>query len=308
MKLHILGSGAGIPSKERHTQCIILDCIEEVNGYYCIDACEGMQHQLLHTNIKPGKIQHMFITHLHGDHIYGLPGFLSSRDHLGGRGIPLTIYGPKGLAAWIEMTLELSNSHLSYPLEIIEVAPYDTFEMNHMTITVIPMIHNIECYGYIFKEDDRVGELRVDKLQAIGLEPGPLYREIKTSDTFTHDDKTYQTADFLGPIKRGRKVVIHGDTEVINDARYKELIDNADLIAHESTYLDGEQEKAHHHHHSEISDVLSNLEDINYKQLLITHISNRYDYDQLQELQEKHQDDCVFAYDFQTVTIPRNPE
>lgn len=307
MKLHILGSGAGLPSKERHTQCIIIDCVEESGGYYCIDACEGMQHQLLHTNIKPGKIGHIFITHLHGDHIYGLPGFLSSRDHLGGRDVPLTIYGPEGLKAWIDLTLETSRSHLSYPLEVVEVAPFSTFEVNHMRVTAIPMIHNIECYGYIFKERDEIGELRVDKLKALGIVPGPIYREIKASDTFTHGDTVYQTSDFLGPVKRGRKVVIHGDTQVITDTHYKALIDNADLIVHESTYLDGEQEKAHTHHHSEISDVLSNFQDVNYQQLLITHISNRYDYEQLLELQEKYKDDCVLSYDFQTLTIPRNP-
>lgn len=305
MKLHILGSGAGLPSKERHTQCIILDCVEETNGYYCIDACEGMQHQLLYTNIKPGKIEHVFITHLHGDHIYGLPGFLSSRDHLGGKGIPLTIYGPPGLKAWIDLTLEISRSHLTYPLEIIEVEAYDTFQIKRMNVTVIPMIHNIECYGYIFKEDDAIGELQVDKLRAIGIEPGPLYREIKASQTFTHDGVTYNTQDFLGPTKFGRKVVIHGDTEVNKDARYKQLIDDADLIAHESTYLDGEQEKAQLHHHSEISDVLSNFQDVNYKQLLLTHISNRYDQDKLSELEEQYKDDCLLAYDFQTITIPR---
>lgn len=305
MKLRILGSGAGLPSKERHTQCIILDLVDEINQYYCIDASEGMQHQILHTNIKPSKIQHIFITHLHGDHIYGLPGFLSSRDHLGGRDIPLTIYGPPGLKTWIDLTLELSRSHLTYPLEIVEVRPYETFEIDNMRIEVIPMQHNIECYGYIFNEQSEKGELLVQKLMDIGIEPGPIYKQIKESDSFLHDGTEYNTSDFLGPTKVGRKVVIHGDTKVIKDEQYKEKINNADVIVHESTYLNGEIEKAHQYHHSEISEVLSNFSTIEYGQLIITHISNRYEIEDLIELQEKYEAKCKFAEDFLEITIPR---
>lgn len=305
MKLRILGSGAGLPSKDRHTQCIILDLVDEINQYYCIDASEGMQHQILHTNIKPSKIKNMFITHLHGDHIYGLPGFLSSRDHLGGKEIPLTIYGPPGLKSWIETTLDLSRSHLSYNLTVIEVSPYDTFLIDNMSVEVIPMEHNIECYGYIFSEQSEKGELLVERLRDIGISPGPIYKEIKESDTFIHENTEYLTADFLGPTKVGRKVVIHGDTKVIKDDIYKHKLDGADVIVHESTYLDGEIEKAQQYHHSEISEVLSNYRSIDYEQLIITHISNRYEDEDLAILQERYKDHCQFAEDFLEITIPR---
>lgn len=305
MKLHILGSGAGLPSKERHTQCIILDLVDEINQYYCVDVAEGMQHQMLNTNIKPSKIKNLFITHLHGDHIYGLPGFLSSRDHQGGKDIPLTIYGPVGLKKWLEVTLETSRSHISYPLEIIEVKPFQSFQVDNMTIEVIPMQHNIECFGYIFTEQSEKGELLVSKLREIGIEPGPIYKEIKESTTFEHDGKVYATNDFLGPEKIGRKVIIHGDTRVITDDDYKEKLDGADIIVHEATYLDGEIEKAHQYHHSELSEVLSNFKSIDYGQLLITHISNRYESDDIMRFQEKYKNDCIFASDFLEITIPR---
>ena len=305
MKLHILGSGAGLPSKERHTQCIILDLVDEINQYYCVDASEGMQHQMLNTNIKPSKIKNLFITHLHGDHIYGLPGFLSSRDHQGGKEIPLTIYGPEGLKNWVEVTLETSRSHISYPIEVIQVKPFQSFQVDNMTIEVIPMQHNIECFGYIFTEHSEKGELLVNKLREIGIEPGPIYKKIKESTTFEHDGKVYATNDFLGPEKIGRKVIIHGDTRVITDDDYKEKLDGADIIVHEATYLDGEIEKAHQYHHSELSEVLSNFKSIDYGQLLITHISNRYESDDIMRFQEKYKNDCIFASDFLEITIPR---
>ena len=91
MKLIVLGSGAGLPSKDRNTQSIILDCVDEYNEYILFDVGEATQHRILNTHIKPSKIKNIFITHLHGDHIFGLPGFLSSRAFQGGQNIPLTI-------------------------------------------------------------------------------------------------------------------------------------------------------------------------------------------------------------------------
>ena len=96
MDVTFLGTGAGMPSKTRNTSSIILNLRNEGEDYWMFDCGEATQHQLLHTSIKPAKINRIFITHLHGDHIFGLPGFLSSRSFLGGE-TPLTIYGPPGL-------------------------------------------------------------------------------------------------------------------------------------------------------------------------------------------------------------------
>lgn len=307
MKLHILGSGAGLPSKTRYTQCIILDCVEEINQYYSIDMCEGMQHQLLHTNIKPGKISKIFITHLHGDHIFGLPGFLSSRVHLGGEGQPLTIYGPTGLADWINITLKTTNTTLNYPLEIIEVHGKETYNLGYFTVHTFPLDHNVESYAYIFVEPDKKGGLQKEKLQHLGIEPGPIYRGIKSNESFQHEGQTYYSKDFMGPDVPGRKIAIHGDTRPIVDESYYELINHSDVIVHESTYLSDEHEKAHQYHHSEINGVLNNLKNIDYRMLIITHISNRYTEDDLLTKQEELPEHIVLANDFDSFTIPRIP-
>src|SRR5690625_4111537 len=114
MELVFLGTGAGVPSKNRNVSAIALTLLQELNEIWLFDCGEATQHQILNTSIKPGKISKVFITHLHGDHIYGLPGFLSSRSFQGGDS-PLTVYGPKGIKSFIQISLETTDTHLNYP-------------------------------------------------------------------------------------------------------------------------------------------------------------------------------------------------
>src|SRR5690625_7125939 len=112
MELIFLGTGAGVPSKERNVSAIALSILEEVNNIWLFDCGEATQHQILHTSIKPGKINKIFITHLHGDHIFGLPGLLSSRSFQGGNS-PLTVYGPKGIKQLDRKSTRLNSSHVA---------------------------------------------------------------------------------------------------------------------------------------------------------------------------------------------------
>ena len=108
MELQFLGTGAGMPSKMRNTSSVVLNLSAEGEGYWLFDCGEATQHQILHTSLKPRKISKIFITHLHGDHIFGLPGFIGSRSFLGGEE-PLDIYGPVGLEEWLKTTFELQK-------------------------------------------------------------------------------------------------------------------------------------------------------------------------------------------------------
>ncbi|MFC3418161.1 MBL fold metallo-hydrolase [Salinicoccus hispanicus] len=305
MKFKVLGSGAGIPSRTRNTQSFILDVVEEINQYFLIDASEALQHRILDTTIRPSKIRHVFITHLHGDHIFGLPGFLSSRAHQGGEGIPLVVHGPPGLEEWIEATFRTSGSHLNYPIQFNEVADGDSFDVEGFTVTIRLLDHAIDSFLYVFEEPDKPGALKSDKLRDIGISPGPVYKEIKSSETFRHEGIVYRTGDFLNPPSDGRKIAVHGDTRVVRDKAYLDLLDGSDLIVHEATYLHGEQEKAHLYYHSEINDVLLNLSQISYGQLLFSHISNRYDAEMVHLVGEQLSDDVRIGHDFLEITIPR---
>ncbi|MED4550999.1 MBL fold metallo-hydrolase, partial [Bacillus licheniformis] len=115
MELLFLGTGAGIPAKTRNVTSVALKLLEERRSVWLFDCGEATQHQILHTSIKPRKIEKIFITHLHGDHVYGLPGLVSSRSFQGGEG-PLTVYGPQGIKTFLETALDVSGTHVTYPL------------------------------------------------------------------------------------------------------------------------------------------------------------------------------------------------
>ena len=305
MYINILGSAAGLPSKTRKTQSIILDMVNEINEYFLIDVGEALQHQLLKTSIKPSKINHVFITHLHGDHIYGLPGFLSSRAHQGGEDKPLTVYGPKGLKDWLDITFSVSETTLNYPVDFIEISDGDQFKVKNVNITAKRLNHNIDSFLYMFKEENQKGALNVDKLKTEGIQPGPIYSEIKESETFMYNNKVYFTKDFLGPEIKGRKIAIHGDTRPVEDINYLNLINHSDCIIHEATFLDYEYEKANDYYHSEIHKVLDIQKDLNVKKYIFTHISNRYEEDFLRQFINNLPKDILIAHDFLKVEIPR---
>lgn len=306
MQFTVLGSGAGLPSKKSNTQSYILDVIDEINQYILIDAGEALQHRILHTNIKPSKVKNIFITHLHGDHIYGLPGFLSSRAHQGGENLPLTIYGPKGLEEWLTVTFEISKSRLNYPLDIIEVEHDSHIKIENFNISVYLLDHTIDSFLYVFMEENKKGALNTDKLKEIGIKPGPIYADIKNSTVFEYEGVSYNTEEFIGPEIKGRKISVHGDTRIISDNDYLSLIDNSDLIVHEATYLNGENEKAHQYFHSEISDVLNNFNNISYNHLLLSHLSNRYEDDFVSELDSDLPANVYLAHDFYQLPIPHS--
>src|SRR5690625_2613343 len=135
MQLLFLGTGAGIPSKERNVSSLILDLLQERNSVWMFDCGEATQQQILHTTIKPRKIDKIFITHLHGDHLFGLPGFLSSRSFLGAENERLTIYGPVGIKQFVETTLQISKTHLTYPVHFQEIKSDATiFENDRFTV------------------------------------------------------------------------------------------------------------------------------------------------------------------------------
>src|SRR5699024_300769 len=147
MELIFLGTGAGVPSKNRNVSAIALTLLQELNEIWLFDCGEATQHQILNTSIKPGKISKVFISHLHGDHIYGLPGFLSSRSFQGGED-PLTVYGPKGIQNYIEVSLKTTGTHLTYPLQVVEYEEGELFSNDKFTVTCQKLKHRVPSYGF----------------------------------------------------------------------------------------------------------------------------------------------------------------
>ncbi len=305
MDVFFLGTGAGVPAKLRNVTSIALKLLEERGSVWLFDCGEATQHQILHTSLKPRRIEKIFITHLHGDHIYGLPGLLSSRSFQGGDSL-VTVYGPPGIKEYIEVSLKISKSYLKYPLEFVELEEGIIFEDEQFTVEARLLEHGIPSYGYRIHEKDRPGTLLADKLQAAGVKPGPDYRKIKNGEEVRLEDGTkIDPAEFVGPPQKGRIISILGDTRVCQNAQ--ELARNADLLIHESTFSEGEEALAHEYFHSTTLQAAETALHAGAKKLCLTHISSRYDRNDWQQLEAEAKTifaNTVISEDFMEITIP----
>lgn len=306
MELEFLGTGAGVPAKHRNVSSIALRLLDERNAVWLFDCGEGTQMQILHTNLKPRKIEKIFITHLHGDHIFGLPGLLSSRSFQGGEG-PLTIYGPKGIKQFVLNALKISQSRLAYQLAFHEITSDGVvFEDQQFTVTAAKLDHGIDSYGYRVVEADHPGELQVDRLLALGVKPGPIFGQLKSGGQVTlPDGQVLQGTDFVGAARKGRIVTILGDTRQSPAAVV--LAANADVLVHESTYNKDEAQMARAYFHSTTHQAATVAQKAHVHQLILTHISARYLAKEAQALAGEAQEifpNTKIAKDFDVVEVP----
>lgn len=282
MELIFLGTGAGVPSKGRNVTAIALTMLNERNSIWLFDCGEATQHQILRSSIRLSKLEKIFITHLHGDHIFGLPGLLSSRSFQGGE-TELTVYGPVGIANYIRTSLAVSGTHLKYPLEIVEIDSEVVFEDAAFKVICRELDHGILSYGYRIEEADKAGSLDAEGLSALGVKPGPIFKELKEGKTVTLENgEVVDGSQFIGPAKKGRIMAIFGDTRAT--ANELVLADQADVIVHEATFGAEMGDMAGEYMHSTTIEAATLARNANAKRLIITHISSRYSREDNREL------------------------
>lgn len=306
MQLEFLGTGAGSPSKQRNVTSVALKLLEELNEIWLFDAGEATQHQILHTTIRPRKVTKIFITHLHGDHIFGLPGFLSSRSFQGGNE-PLTIYGPVGIKKFVMTALQVSESRLSYPLKFVEIDhSQELFNERGFKVTTMSLDHKIACYGYRIEEADHPGELQVDKLRQDNIPSGPIYGQLKAGKTVKLDDgRVIDGKNYIGKPQPGRIIAILGDTRQTPNAVV--LAHKADVLVHESTFAKNEAKMAHNYYHSTSLQAAEVAKQAGVKKLLLTHISARYTGKAAYQLSYQVRDvvpDTRVVNDFDVIDVP----
>lgn len=275
MELEFLGTGAGSPAKSRNVTSVALKLLDECNSIWLFDCGEGTQQQILQTNIKPRKINKIFITHLHGDHLFGLPGLLSSRSFQGGNDL-LTVYGPKGIKEYVQTSLRISESNLTYPIKFVELHG-DGVILNDdkFVVSCKRLDHKILSFGYRIVEKDHPGELLVDKLKELNIPSGPVYGKIKTGKKVVLDDgRTIDGKEFIGPVQKGRIVTIIGDTR--STSKIVSLARHADVLVHESTFSDDESKLARNYYHSTNVQAANVAKVAGVKMLALDHISARY--------------------------------
>lgn len=307
MKLVFLGTGAGMPSKGRNVTSIALQLLEERGATWLFDCGEATQHQILHTSIRPRRIEKIFITHCHGDHIFGLPGLLSSRTFLGGEDL-LTIYGPKGLKDYVETSFKISGTYLKYPIHYVETSEGIVFEDDQFIVQAVELEHGIQSFGYQIIEKDLPGELNVEELKKIGVKPGPVYKFLKEGKTVTLEDgRILNGKDFIGPSKKGRRIAIAGDTRITDKSNL--LARGMDVLVHESTFADDETAHAYDYFHTTSTQIATVAKCEEIKTLYLTHISARYQGEASKKLLDEAReifDHTYIANDFDEYEITRN--
>jgi ribonuclease Z len=283
VELYFLGTGAGMPSKQRNVTAIALNLLAERGVYWLFDCGEGTQQQILHSPVKLGRSEKLFVTHLHGDHIYGIPGLLTSRSYLGGD-TPFTIYGPRGIRSFVENALTISAAHLSYPLSIVEIEQEGIlFEEDDFKVEAARLEHRVESFGYRVVEQNQPGKLMLDKLKELGIKSGPVYGELKRGKTVVLEDgRTLHGADYVGPAIQGRKITVLGDTRYCKGAVY--LASDADVLVHEATFAMDRQELAYAYDHATSVDAARTAQEAGAHVLIMTHISSRYTHEEAVQL------------------------
>ncbi|PYZ98223.1 ribonuclease Z [Alteribacter lacisalsi] len=275
MKMTFLGTGAGVPSKERNVSSLVLHTENRQNSLWLFDCGEGTQQQFLNSSPKAGKVDRIFITHLHGDHLYGLPGFLASRSFQGAER-PLTIYGPAGIEAYVRTSLEISGTHLLYDCRFEEIRKSGRlFESDGYTVVTDQLDHGIPSFGYRIEAPSKPGPLLKERVQAEGIEPGPWLGELKQGKRVTlPDGRKVCGHDYIGSPIKGKTAVILGDTRKCKAAEV--LSREADVVVHEATFSGEEEKRAYDFYHSTTIHAAQTARDARAKKLILTHISPRY--------------------------------
>jgi ribonuclease Z len=297
MKFLFFGTSAGKPTKQRNVSALAME-FENDNKWYLFDCGEATQHQILKSRLSSSKLDTIFITHLHGDHVYGLFGLITSRM-LDKITKPLTIYGPKGLKDLISSVVDISFEHLGYELTINEIYAGAEIVFDKFKVTVLPLLHSIECFAYFIKENDISNKINQEKLIKDGLNPCALYGEIKKGKNVEFNGKKYKAKDYLLEPVVGQKVIIAGDNA--NPEILCPYLENLDLLIHESTYIqeifDNMETK---YMHTTAKNLAVVSQKYNIKNLIATHISPRFTINKpiLNEIKKYYNGNAFVANDF----------
>ena len=269
MEITFLGTSSAVHSKERNHPSIALKAFGEV---FLFDCGEGTQRQMIFTNVSPMKIDKIFITHYHGDHILGLPGLLQSLS-LNGREKELTIYGPRGLDRLESAIYALGYCAIDFPIAFVEIDTGTVIETDEYVIEAQLVRHNVPNLAYSIEEKKKPRFLR-EKAIELGVPVGPAFGRLHNGEEVEINGKIIKPEQVLGEPRKGIKITYSGDTrpceEMIQFAK------DSTLLIHESTFTKEDYNNAEEHFHSTSADAAMAARQSNSKELILTHISTRY--------------------------------
>jgi ribonuclease Z len=269
----ILGSSSATPIYDRHPSAQVLNIHER---FFLIDCGEGTQMQIQRYKIRMSRINHIFISHLHGDHYLGLMGLISTM-HLQGRTAELHVFGPKELLEITELQLQYSQTDLRYPFIFHAV---DTtvkkiiFEDDTLTVSSVPMNHRINCSGFLFMEKEGLRKLIPEKLMQYQI-PISFYGDLKKGADYKDESgAVIPNHELTIPPSHARSYAYCSDT--LYDETVCSYIKGVDMLYHESTFSEDMRERAAETFHSTASQAATIAKLSGVKSLLIGHFSARY--------------------------------
>lgn len=297
-----------MPTRARNVSSVALR-LPQRSETWLFDCGEATQHQLQRTPIKISQITRIFITHLHGDHLFGLMGLLATCG-LAGQGQEIHLYGPDGLEEYVRVCSRISRTTLSETLKIHTVEPGLIHREEDFSVTCQPLKHRVPSYGYRVTESDRPGKFDVERAHALGIPSGPLYGRLKNGERVElPDGRIVEGRELVGATLPGRSVVYCTDTIYCRSA--VALSEEADALIHEATFAAEDEPLAVQSMHSTATMAARVASEAGARQLFITHFSPRYTPDAQVTLEELlAQARAVFprtdmARDLLTFEVPR---
>lgn len=275
MEFQFLGTSSGTPTKSRNVSGLALRA-SNARQWYLVDCGEGTQHRILFTNLSLATLGAIFITHIHGDHCYGLPGLLASAG-LQSRSEPLILAGPPGIKQFVDGVMQSTQLRLPYPIHFSDIETTSSITaLDDFNVQVTPLSHRVPSYAYSFTE--KTVELRLDtaKLHRDNIPAGPLYGQIQRGEDVTlPNGRTIQAQDYWLPPRKPHKIIVAGDNDTPSLLAHE--AQDADVLIHEATYTEDVLNKVGPGpQHSSAKRVAQFAADAGIDNLVLTHFSARY--------------------------------
>lgn len=266
----ILGTSSAAPTKDRFHSGQYFTFLRDV---VLIDCGEGTQYRLLQYGLNYQKINHIFISHLHGDHYLGLPGLINTMA-LNSRSKPLTVYGPSGLSTILDAHFSSGKSHLSFDLTVEELQAGERIELKSMTCEVVQLEHRIPCYGFRFVQNQSDRKLNIARCEELNI-PVSVYSLLKEGADYSDEHRQIGNVELTFPSDKPFSYGYMTDTRYLPEL--SEVFAETDVLYHEATYLSTliDRAEATFHSTAQQAGMFARLSAVN--QLIIGHFSSRYD-------------------------------
>lgn len=271
LRVTFLGTGGAVPSVERNPSAVL---INREGDRLLFDCAEGTQRQMMRYGTGFG-LTRIFLTHLHGDHVYGLPGLFETLD-FNDRDEPLGVVVPAGMGDALRTFLSALDSFPQFPVNIIEVGTNEVvYEGEDYEVRTFPADHRTRAIGYALIEDDRKGKFDREKAEELGVPVGPKFSTLHEGEPVElADGRVIQPEQVVGPPRPGRRIVYTGDTRPTDMAA--DIAADADLLIHDSTFAADHAERATQTGHSTAREAGRVAAKAGVKRLALVHLSSRY--------------------------------